>query len=150
VASDQLSVVSLLKLILVTFVFGSTDGAQNVGNWQCADELVQPNLVLEAKTHIYGELKDPSGAALERSKVILRKQTKTGRLVAYRITTTDQEGKFDFKAIETGNFRFCQDLTEDGNSRRISRVGDRRSARSSSQLRSIRQICHLLNARFNE
>jgi len=110
VASDQLSVVIrvagialvIFALLLVCY------GQKVIEPWEipCGKEIVQPNLVLKVTTHIYGELRDSSRAALEKSKVRLRKQTKMGRFVEYRTATTDGQGRFDFKSVEAGSYRF--------------------------------------------
>jgi len=70
--------------------------------WPCADESVQPNLALKTKVHIYGELKDPTGAAFEISKVFLRKQNQKGQFVDFRSALTDKDGHFDLKIVEPG------------------------------------------------
>jgi hypothetical protein len=76
--------------------------------WQiaCRQEIVEPNLEVKIRKHIFGQLRDPTGAALENTKVVLRKKTAKGNLVDYRNVLTDKEGHFDLKEVEPGEYRF--------------------------------------------
>ena len=71
----------------------------------CAEEVVQPNLDVKSRQRIFGQLKEPTGAAFEDSKVLLRKQTEKGKFVDYRSTLTDKDGRFDLKLVEPGRYR---------------------------------------------
>lgn len=71
----------------------------------CGDETIQPNLVLKSAKHLYGQLKDPTGAAFEKSKVILRRQTKKGEFLNDRVAVTDTNRRFDLKSVESGLYR---------------------------------------------
>jgi hypothetical protein len=105
VVGNWLSVASFLKLTVVVAVLVSTAVAQSVGYWPCSKENPQPNLQLKTEKHLFGELRDPSGAAFERSRVILRKKRKT-TFVGYRDVTTDANGKFDLGLVGPGSYRF--------------------------------------------
>ena len=105
-ASDRWSVASRAPgIAFIIFASQLARSAQRVIEpWKvpCGDDIIPPNLVLKSTKHLYGELKDPTGAAFEKSKVILRRQTKKGELIDYRIAVTDTNDRFDLKSVEPG------------------------------------------------
>jgi hypothetical protein len=72
----------------------------------CSEETVRPNLELKERQHVFGELKDPSGAPFIDSKVILRVADAKGKFVSNRSVSTDKEGQFDLGQVDAGKYRF--------------------------------------------
>jgi len=105
VVSDRWSVAAYARLVVAAFAFAGVSSAQNVGNWPCPEENLQPNLTLKKNVHVCGVLKDPTGAAFETSKVLLGKQTQKGKFVEYRSALSDKDGHFDLKIVEPGKYR---------------------------------------------
>ena len=108
-ASDQWAGVSRVVSIAIVVSCAPLASAQKVSMpWEipCDKERVQPNLVLKSNKHVYGELKDPTGAVFEKSKLVVRRQAKKGQFIDYRITLTDASGRFDLKSVEPGLYRF--------------------------------------------
>jgi hypothetical protein len=98
-----------MQMMIAILVLLSASSAQEVIQpWQipCRAEIVRPNLVVNSKQHIFGQLKDSAGAALENSKVLLRKLTEKDTFVDYRSGLTDKNGRFDLKVVEPGRYRF--------------------------------------------
>jgi hypothetical protein len=96
---------------IVGFLFALTTaalGQEVVQPWQvpCKNEIVRANLELKMQKHIFGELKDQTGAAFVQSKVTLRKQGGKNEFKDYRSVETDKEGKFDLKLVDGGTYRF--------------------------------------------
>jgi hypothetical protein len=83
----------------------------------CNEELVQSNFNLPVQLHVFGELRDPTGAAFPDSRVVLRKQNGKGKIADYRAVTSDQKGRFDVGSVEPGQYRFLQRQTVVGSSR---------------------------------
>jgi hypothetical protein len=98
-----------MKTLLTILILVSSMSSQVVIEpWQipCREELVKPNLEVVVRQRITGVLKDATGAAFEKSVVILRKQNSDGKLVDYRTVVTDTNGEFDLKIGEPGQYRF--------------------------------------------
>jgi len=72
----------------------------------CDKEVVRPNIELTVQKHIFGELRDPTGAAFVDSKVILRKRNREGRYADSRTAFTNKEGLFDLGVVDAGKYRF--------------------------------------------
>jgi hypothetical protein len=109
VASDQWAVVKRWLAATLVFVVSAPAIAQEVKEpWQtpCKNEIVRPNLDLEMRQHISGELKDRTGAPFQDSKVILRRLSDKGSFVDYRSVNTEKSGKFDLKLVDPGKYRF--------------------------------------------
>jgi hypothetical protein len=93
----------------VLFILGVACLGQVVNEpWQipCSEEVARPNLEVKAAQHIFGDVKDQTGAAFRESKIILRKEDGKGRFVDYRSVQTDKNGHFDLKVVEQGRYRF--------------------------------------------
>jgi hypothetical protein len=61
---------------------------------------------LNAKQHLRGRLKDPTGAPFKFSKVVLRKSDSNGTFAEFRTVNTDEDGRFDFQTVHRGKYRF--------------------------------------------
>jgi hypothetical protein len=94
-----------MKQIVVAFAFVTAASAQDVGSWPCEKEDVRPNLQLDVRKRIFGQLNDATGAAFERSRIVLRKKSKKG-LAQYRTVMTDENGQFDLGSVEPASYRF--------------------------------------------
>jgi hypothetical protein len=94
--------------IAILVLLCASSAQEVIQPWQipCREEIVQPNLVVNSRQHIFGRLKDSSGAPLENSKVLLRKLTEKDKFVDYRSGSTDKNGRFDLKLVERGRYRF--------------------------------------------
>jgi|HubBroStandDraft_6_1064221.scaffolds.fasta_scaffold241514_2 hypothetical protein len=98
-----------MKAAAVIFVLVTAGRAQTViAPWQvpCSEETVRPNFELKVRQRVFGELKDQTDAPFRDSRVLLRKQDGKGRFVEYRTVSTDKTGRFDFKLVEPGKYRF--------------------------------------------
>jgi len=98
-----------MRTMVAIFVFLSVSSAQEVIQpWQipCREEIVRPNLDVKSRQHMFGQLKDPTGAAFENSKVLLCKLTEKDKFVDYRSALTGKDGLFDLKLVEPGRYRF--------------------------------------------
>jgi len=108
VASDQwLS--EFMRTIALIAVLVTTSLAQVVVEpWQvsCNEERVRPNIDVTVQQHVFGELRDPTGAAFQDSRVILRKQGGKGKFADYRTVISDKKGRFDLGSVEPGKYRF--------------------------------------------
>ncbi len=71
----------------------------------CATETVQPNVVLKNARQVSGTVQDVTGAAFASTKFELRKYS-NGSETAYRASTTDKGGTFDFGTVDAGEYRF--------------------------------------------
>ena len=72
----------------------------------CKEEIAKSNFDLTTEKHLTGELKDPTGAMIDESPVVLRKEREDGKFVEYRTAMTDRNGRFDLRTIEPGHYRF--------------------------------------------
>jgi hypothetical protein len=72
----------------------------------CSEEIVRPNFELKERLRVSGQLKDPTGAPLADSKIILRTAGEKDKFVLYRVGSTNDEGHFDLGAVEAGRYRF--------------------------------------------
>ena len=79
-----------------------------ISPWEipCSEETVKANLELTSKTRVEGQLKDPAGAPLVDSRVLLRVADAKGKFVPYRTVTTNKEGRFELGVVDGGNYRF--------------------------------------------
>jgi hypothetical protein len=93
-------------LIGVLVVLSFAQEAKEARQIPCSEELVKANFELKTPSHVFGELKDPTGAAFQGSKVILKKQGDKGSFTDYRSVTTDKAGRFDLKLVDPGKYRF--------------------------------------------
>jgi hypothetical protein len=97
-----------MKTMFAILVLLTTSSAQKVVQpWQipCREEVVQPNLDVKSSQHVFGQLRDPTGAPFQDSRVLLRKQTEKERFVEYRNVLTDKDGHFDLRVVEPGRYR---------------------------------------------
>jgi len=92
--------------IVVLLCASSAQVVTQPWNIPCKEEIAQPNLEVKIREHVFGQLKDPTGAAFENSKVVLRKKNGQGKFVGYRSVLTDKDGHFDLKVVESGEYRF--------------------------------------------
>lgn len=98
-----------MRIVALAVALVAPSVAQGVKEpWQipCNEELVQCNIEVTVQHHLFGELRDPTGAAFQDSKVILRKQSSKGKFVSYRTANTDREGRFDLRLVDPGKYRF--------------------------------------------
>jgi hypothetical protein len=98
-----------MKVIVAILVLASFAGSQVVlepSKIPCRDEVVKGNLKVTVRQRITGELKDPTGAAFEKSTVVLRKQNVNGKFIDHRSVVTAINGEFDLKIVEPGQYRF--------------------------------------------
>ena len=72
----------------------------------CNEEAVRPNLELREPQHVFGELKDESGAPFSKSPVVLRKLDANGKFAAYRTVNTSKDGRYDLGTVDAGRYRF--------------------------------------------
>ena len=72
----------------------------------CSEESVSANLELKESHHIFGELKDSSGAPFVDSQMFLRRLGPKGTFVSFRRVVTNKEGRFDLGTVEAGTYRF--------------------------------------------
>jgi hypothetical protein len=103
--SREFGVRNVGKILAVLFILGTASFGQVVketGQIPCSDELVRPNLELKGAQHIFGDVKDKTGAPFRESKIILREEDSKGRFVDYRSVQTDKNGHFDLKLVEQG------------------------------------------------
>ena len=107
--SREFGVRNVWEILAVLFILGTASFGQvakETGQIPCSDELVRPNLELKGAQHIFGDVKDQTGAPFRESKIILRKEDSKGRFVDYRSVQTDKNGHFDLKLVEQGRYRF--------------------------------------------
>ena len=72
---------------------------------KCSSEVVLPNLVLQSRTVITGDVKDETGAPFKNSQVVLRKVSDIPLQPGYLDAKTDANGAFKFDEAEPGNYR---------------------------------------------
>ena len=77
----------------------------------CKNRQVLPNLQLVKSTHLFGVLRDQSGAPFKRSRVELRRWVSATEQVSLKVVTTDDSGHFDMGQIEAGKYRFLPSPT---------------------------------------
>jgi 5-hydroxyisourate hydrolase-like protein (transthyretin family) len=77
----------------------------------CNSERVRPNLKLQHQTHVSGRVTDIVGVPFKKSQVELRKYISENKQVAFKVSTTDDNGEFDLGKIEKGEYRLLASPT---------------------------------------
>lgn len=77
----------------------------------CKNLQVRPNLQMVNSTHLFGVLRDQSGAPFKRSRVELRRWNSATEQITLKVVTTDDSGLFDMGQIEAGKYRFLPSPT---------------------------------------
>jgi Carboxypeptidase regulatory-like domain len=72
---------------------------------KCSSEVLLPNLVLQSRTVITGDVRDETGAPFQNSQVVLSKLSDIPLQPAYLDAKTDVNGAFKFDEAEPGNYR---------------------------------------------
>jgi hypothetical protein len=100
---------SVSGILAVLFILAAASFGQVVkeaSQVPCSEEVVRPNLEVKGAQHIFGDVKDQTGAPFRESKIILRKEDSKGLFVDYRSVQSDKNGHFDLKIVEQGRYRF--------------------------------------------
>ena len=72
---------------------------------KCSSEVLPPNLVLQTRTVITGDVRDETGAPFKNSVVVLRKVSDSPLQPGQLDAKTDANGAFTFDEAEPGNYR---------------------------------------------
>jgi 5-hydroxyisourate hydrolase-like protein (transthyretin family) len=70
-----------------------------------AVERMKPNLRLSRAVQLQGKIVDQSGASIDNSRIELRRYLPDNQRVSIKSATTGPDGKFDFGAVEEGEYR---------------------------------------------
>jgi hypothetical protein len=68
-------------------------------------------LILAKPTHVFGTLRDQSGAPFEKSKVQMRQWISATKQISFKTVETEESGQFDMGLIASGKYRFLPSPT---------------------------------------